>query len=229
MKGYYENKLAADRLKKCYDLASPRILQYLEAELSHVLEKIKTGDRVIELGCGYGRILPALCSKAKQVTGIDTSLESLLSADKLRTSYPNLSLALMNAAALGFPGETFDVTICIQNGISAFHVDPGQLINETIRVTKNGGIILFSSYASKFWQHRLQWFEAQSQAGLLGKIDYKKTMDGQIVCDDGFRATTFSPEQFLALTTGLGAKTNIAEIDESSLFCEIIRNVRTFL
>ena len=62
--GYYSQKLSAVRLKQVYDIAPPRVRQYLDAEVNHVLEKMHPGDLVIELGCGYGRILPKLAEKA---------------------------------------------------------------------------------------------------------------------------------------------------------------------
>jgi 2-polyprenyl-6-hydroxyphenyl methylase/3-demethylubiquinone-9 3-methyltransferase len=128
----------------------------------------------------------------------------------------------MDVARLSFFDHTFDVVVCIQNGISAFHVDQKQLINESIRVTKHGGRILFSSYSEKFWNDRLEWFRLQSEAGLLGEIDYEKTANGIIVCKDGFTASTVDRHRFLTFTSGLDVETNIVEVDESSLFCEMI-------
>jgi len=57
---YYSHKLSAIQLKRVYDIAPPGVRQYLDAEVSHVLEKIRPADLVLELGCGYGRILPKL-------------------------------------------------------------------------------------------------------------------------------------------------------------------------
>jgi 2-polyprenyl-6-hydroxyphenyl methylase/3-demethylubiquinone-9 3-methyltransferase len=127
----------------------------------------------------------------------------------------------MDAARLGFQDRAFDCVVCIQNGISAFHVDKQVLISESVRVTRPGGNVLFSSYSDKFWKHRLEWFERQSEAGLLGEIDYENTKDGVIVCKDGFTATTVRGEDFLSLTARLNASVRIVEVDESSLFCEI--------
>jgi ubiquinone/menaquinone biosynthesis C-methylase UbiE len=127
----------------------------------------------------------------------------------------------MNAIELGFANASFDVVACVQNGISAFHVNPAELINEAMRVTLPGGRVLLSSYSQKLWPDRLKWFEMQTQAGLLGPIDYEKTGDGQIVCMDGFTATTVSPDEFHRLTIDLDATVEISEVDESSVFCEI--------
>jgi SAM-dependent methyltransferase len=218
---YYSHQLSAARLKQVYDVAPARVRQYLDAEVNHVLEKIRPGDLVIELGCGCGRILPKLAEKAGWVIGIDTSVPTLEFAQETLDTIPNCSLSLMDAVKLGFHDRAFDCVVCIQNGISAFHVDQRTLINESVRVTRAGGIVLFSSYSDKFWKHRLEWFELQSAVGLLGDIDYDRTMDGVIVCRDGFTATTVDAEDFRALTANLNADVRTVEIDESSLFCEI--------
>jgi 2-polyprenyl-6-hydroxyphenyl methylase/3-demethylubiquinone-9 3-methyltransferase len=133
----------------------------------------------------------------------------------------NCSLFQMDAVRLAFSDRVFDRVICIQNGISAFHVDQVELIRESIRVAKPGATVVFSSYSDKFWDYRLEWFQLQSEAGLLGEIDYEKTGDGVIVCKDGFQATTVGPHQFKTMMAGLGIDARVVEVDGSSLFCEI--------
>ena len=226
MTGYYSDNLSAKRLKKCYAIAPPRIQQYLKAELDHVLKKIRLHDLVLDLGCGYGRVMGELAQKAGFVIGIDTSRPSLLLGKKRFKNVSNCLFMEMDASNLGFPDETFTVVICIQNGISAFQVDQRQLISESIRVTKSGGTVLFSTYSEKFWKERLHWFELQAQAGLLGEIDYEKTGNGLIVCKDGFKATTVSADAFLALSSDHDLEVKIKEVDESSLFCEITKHAK---
>ena len=221
MQGYYEKKLSAERLKKCYDIAPPKVRQYFASELSYVLRKIDPGEKVLDLGCGFGRILRDLAKKAGIVIGIDNSHASLILAQETIEGLSNCFLIETDAIQLSLIINTFDVVICIQNGISAFHVDQKELIMESIRVTKPGGTVLFSSYSDKFWDHRLEWFQRQADAGLLGEIDYEKTRDGLIVCKDGFKATTVGPSQFLALTSDFDVEVKIIEVDDSSLFCEI--------
>ena len=221
MSNYYSDKLSAEKLKRCYEIAPPRVRQYLQAEENHVMQKIRPEDIVLELGCGYGRILPPLAQKAATVIGIDISFASLLLGREIFDDKPNCYLLCMNAVQLAFHNNVFDCVICIQNGISAFHVNQRDLIKESVRVTKREGIVLFSSYSDKFWKDRLHWFQLQSEAGLLGEIDHEKTGDGRIICKDGFTATIVRPEQFLSLTAELGVDTRLVEVEESSLFCEI--------
>lgn len=221
MRKYYQNKLSAKRLKQCYKIAPPRVQQYLKAEIDYIQQKICPGDIVLDLGCGYGRELQQIAEKAAIVIGIDTSYSSLILGKKELHNFSNCCLVEMNAAELAFQNKIFDIVVCIQNGISAFHVNQHKLIRESIRVTKPGGTILFSSYSSKFWIDRLEWFQLQFDNSLLGEINYEKTHNGVIICKDGFIATTILPDQFLSLTSEFDVETKIVEVDESSIFCEI--------
>lgn len=193
----------------------------MNAELKFVLSRIKKGNKVLDLGCGYGRIIPQLAQKTGIIVGIDISPENIQYGQKYVESIHNCFLMEMDAANLTFSDNRFDVVVCIQNGISAFKVDPSQLLSESIRVTKPGGKILFSTYSPKIWIERLEWFRMQAGEGLLDEIDEDKTGNGTIVCKGGFRATTVSPEQFITLTEPFKVKTKITEVDGSSLFCEI--------
>lgn len=224
---YYSNTLAAERLKRCYDVAPPRVRQYLQAEINFVLERIYPGDVVLDLGCGYGRVIAQLARKAGFVVGIDTSFSSLEYGASFLHGVRNFLLLRMNAGCMDFFDGAFDVVVCIQNGISAFQVDPLQLVSESIRVARENGTILFSTYSEKFWEDRLEWFRIQAAEGLLGEIDEEKTADGIIVCKDGFRATTYTPAQLLALASKFHVDVEIVEVDMSSLFC-IIRKKTVF-
>ena len=220
---YYTERLSAERLRRCYEIAPPRVKRYLEAEVEYVLGHVRPGDEVLELGCGYGRALRALTRKAGWAVGIDTSLESLRLAARGESDRVNAGLACMDAVALGFRDRVFDVVVCIQNGISAFGVDGRGLIAEGLRVVRPGGTVLFSSYLGDFWPHRLRWFRLQSAEGLLGEIDEERTGGGVIVCRDGFRAATVGEGGFGELTRGLGAEVRFVEVDSSSLFCVLTR------
>ncbi len=213
-KEYYSKKLSANKLKRCYDVANPRIQQYLTEEINFVLQFIKPEMKVIELGCGYGRVVKLLAEQAKTVVGIDTSQESLDLAKGYLGTKSNYELKNMNAEKLDFQNESFDLVIGIQNGISAFKVDPKKLVMESLRVTKMGGYVLFSSYSENIWDARLEWFQKQSEEGLLGEIDLEKTGNGIIICKDGFKATTYSKEDFIDLMCQLQLKAEITEVED---------------
>jgi SAM-dependent methyltransferase len=220
MPGYYTEKLAAERLKTCYDLAPPRTKAYLEAEIGFVLERATSRMFALELGCGYGRVLERLLPKVRRAFGIDTSLSSLRMAWDYLGHEPSVGLACMDALQMGLPDRAFDLTICIQNGICAFSVDPQQLFREAIRVTRSGGLVMFSTYTPQFWEHRLEWFEIQAAHHLIGEIDYRATGNGIIACKDGFRATTADRATLEKIATNVGVTPRMTQVDGSSLFCE---------
>ncbi len=221
MTRYYAERLAAERLRQAYALAPLRARAYLEAEIEFVLERARPTDLALELGCGYGRVLERVWPRVRRLAGVDTSRPSLALA---RASLPRdaaLDLVEMDAARAGFRDRTFDLTFCVQNGIRAFGVDPVALAREAVRVTRRGGTILFSSYAERFWPDRLEWFEAQAAAGLIGAIDREATGDGVIVCRDGLRLGTMRPADFAGLAATLGLESRLVEVAEASLFCEL--------
>ena len=222
MLSYYSEKLAAERLKLCYDLAPPAVKRYLAAEIEYVRQRSASSSLVLELGCGYGRVLEQLSRLQAMLVGIDTSLQNLAMARSYIAGHGNVTLLLMDAVRLGFPSGLFDVVCCVQNGISAFHVDQRELLSEAVRVARPGGRVLFSSYANEFWQDRLDWFRIQSSHGLVGEIDETSTGDGIIVTKDGFTATTVTPAQFLNLTQGIGSSRSVGVVADSSVFCEIL-------
>ncbi len=224
MKNYYSEKLNSNSLQKCYETAPSRIKQFLEAEIDFVLSEINNTDTILDLGCGYGRVAIKLVKKAQKVVGIDISKKNIELAKKIMYDHKNCELFIMDASKLKFPNNYFDKVFCLQNGISAFKVNPIELIKESIRVTKKGGSVFFSTYSPKFWKDRIEWFEIQARENLIGEIDYNLTKNGTIVCKDGFKAITYSEEELLELASNFNVKTSIIEIDNSSLFCKMTIN-----
>lgn len=227
MTTYYSERLSGQRLQRCYELASPRVQQYLESEIRHLLGRIGPEDAVLELGCGYGRVSMRLADRARSVVGVDVAEESLALARTLAKPDARCEFLLMDAAHMSFPDESFDVVACIQNGICAFRDPRNELIREALRVVRPGGRLIFSTYSDAFWADRLSWFESQSSEGLVGPIDYAATGDGVIACSDGFRSETATRSELVKLFSELGLTAAIMEVDESSLFCEATKPCAT--
>ena len=183
---YYAEKLSGDRLRECYEIAPPRVKRYFDTEIAHVLSRIGPDDDVLEVGCGYGRVAFELASRAAGVTGIDTAVESIVLARRLSGERKRCAFFVTDALSMAFPDGAFDVVTCVQNGICAFGVDKARLVGEMCRVTRPGGRVLFSSYADRFWPHRLRWFERQAERGLVGEIDREATSRGTMLPKLGY-------------------------------------------
>lgn len=178
-KAYYVKKLSGIRLEKIYKIANARVHRYLKAEIDLIASMLEPDLSILELGCGYGRVLSSFTPRVEEAWGIDNSVESLtLAAER----YPDLHLRQMDAVHLEFEDDSFDLVFGVQNFISACKVDPQRLLLEAMRVTKPRGRVILTSYAPQFWPHRLEWFRTQSDYGLLGEIDDTATGDGVIVC-----------------------------------------------
>ncbi|MBU0741108.1 class I SAM-dependent methyltransferase [bacterium] len=220
-RGYYAEGLAAERLRLCYDLATPEVRRYMGAEIAHVRARLDPDDRVLELGCGYGRIVKDLAASAGFICGVDTSRASLRYGADYLAGVENVALVCADAAAPGLAPGAFDVVCCLQNGVSAFKIEPLRLFRAALESTRPGGRTLFASYAAGFWEDRLAWFRIQAEHGLVGEIDEDATGNGRIVCKDGFSATTFGADDFRDLAAACGRETRIETVAASSLFCEM--------
>ena len=221
MTDYYSQSLYGRKLKRVYDIAPLRVREYLEAEIQYTIEEIDGMDLVIELGCGYGRIMKSVSPHVEHMVGIDMSGKTLAFATEYLSGLSNCYLFQMNAVQLGFQSQVFDAVLCVQNGLSAFRVDSRALIEEALRITRPGGLLLFSSYSPKFWNYRLEWFRLQAEEGLIGEIDGDRTKEGVIICKDGLRLTFVGEKQFTKLFTSEKTRVSTVEVDESSIFCRV--------
>lgn len=216
MTNYYSDKLNSRALFQVYDTAIPRVRQYLYAEIDFVRNQLSKTDRVLELAAGYGRIIKPLSPHCDKIIGMDISQENIELALKYLNACPNAEMVAMDVHKLTF-ADMFDAVLCLQNGMSAMRLTTDSIRN-ILDIVAPGGRAFFSTYSAKFWDWRVKWFEEQADKGLLGAIDYDKTKDGVIICKDGFRATTHTPEDYKKIGDECGYPYQIEEVDDSSLF-----------
>ena len=169
------------------------------------------------MGAGYGRIMKRLAPGVKFIYGIDISENSVTFGLDYLKQCPNCELSVADVYKFKSDIE-YDAVLCLQNGISAFKGNADKLIEIAMKLLKKNGKAFFSSYSEKFWDTRLAWFQEQADKGLLGAIDYEKTMNGNIICKDGFTASTFSSGDMERLGEASGHAYQVKEVEESSIF-----------
>ena len=219
---YYATGLNSQKLYQVYQTDYPRVMRYLEAEISFVRDRLSGGESVLELGAGYGRIMKALAPHCGRIVGVDISGANVEFGREYLSGVQNAELLVMDAHDLRLDSG-FDAVLCLQNALSAMKTRPLEYVKVIMAQTLPGGTAFVSSYSAKFWEHRLAWFHEQAGKGLLGEIDTELTRDGVIVCKDGFKATTCTPEELNAVGKVSGHRYELQEVDESFVMLTIFK------
>lgn len=149
MSNYYAEKLNSMKLFQVYDTKIDRVKQYFREELNFVRRDLHGYERVLELGCGYGRIMKELAPNVGTLVGIDISPDSVRLGEEYLKDCPNCEIKVMDAHNLQFD-EPFDIVLCLQNGISALKGKEKNLIDQSLKVLVPGGKAYFSTYSAKF-------------------------------------------------------------------------------
>lgn len=102
------------------------------------------GD-LLDVGCGQGRILKLLATRAHRVVGVDIDSDArrLARAELLLAGSPNCSLRQGNMYSLPFENEAFDTIIL--DGVLGEADRPTDVITEALRLLKAGGRVLLLS------------------------------------------------------------------------------------
>lgn len=137
--GYWDS--GADYLQEC------RILQHNEDYLEflvHRVWKLKQPCRLVEFGCGFGKMglaLLPLLSPGSSYTGFDLSPALLSRGRQVWTDQPwQARFCEGNIFAAPFASRIFDVTL---THTVLMHVpQPEQALQEMVRVTREGGLVI---------------------------------------------------------------------------------------
>jgi 2-polyprenyl-3-methyl-5-hydroxy-6-metoxy-1,4-benzoquinol methylase len=134
-----------------------RLRRKLEAERQETVYKLLDGgERLLDVGCGYGYLMFMATQKYREVHGLDMS-ESRIKWD--REAAANLEGASidfkMSDANRGIPYEDgyFDAVTCVAS--LQFLVDPYYIIGEFNRVLKQGGVLVIQVVNIAFVPRRL--------------------------------------------------------------------------
>ncbi len=132
--------------------------EYLWDDIKPLLKYIKENDKVLDIGCGNGRLYHVLKEKQILYTGLDLGEELIKIA---KTKYPEASFVVGDMKKLPFLADTFDAVFCI----AAFHhlttaEERLQALREMKRVVKPGGKILLVN-----WNLLGQWGTEKVEKG----------------------------------------------------------------
>lgn len=103
---------------------------------------IEQNDRILDVGCGHGRSLAELATRAARgrVVGADPSelmVEIAARRNRAHVRADRVAVVLASAESLPFPDDSFDKVLCVH--MLYFWRDLERCLSETARVLKPGG------------------------------------------------------------------------------------------
>lgn len=140
VKDYYNNYKEDERF-----VAPHRRVEYITT-MNYIEKFLKKGNKVLELGAGTGAYSIALAKKGYHVDAVELSEHNLDLLQINGADIENLTIRQGDAVELGmYVDELFDVTLSLGPMFHIFNEkDMKNAIKEAVRVTKKGGIIIFS-------------------------------------------------------------------------------------
>jgi ubiquinone/menaquinone biosynthesis C-methylase UbiE len=109
----------------------------------------KTGDRIIDIGCGTGGTLSYLLSKGANPLGLDISLQALKDVGEL---FPKIGTVLANAENLPFRSKSMDGILFM--GTLEHFLKPDKALSEALRLSKRGARLCIVVPNSRFFLFR---------------------------------------------------------------------------
>lgn len=105
--------------------------------------------RVCDAGCGCGAYTVKLAQKGFQVSGFDVSSRAVeIAGSLLHTSGCSAELKTASVLATGYEDEQFDGVVCLDVLDHISNADAQKAVQELARITRLGGILLFTLDAS---------------------------------------------------------------------------------
>jgi ArsR family transcriptional regulator len=176
--------------------------------LAHGLITLIHGHRVVDLGCGSGRLARQFAASGNAVTGVDSSEEQIrLAKADARASHPSAALGdrgspiqnphgaeavfvLASMEATGLPAGAFDLALLSQ---SLHHAaNPSEVIREAHRLLAPGGKLLILDLLA----HEADWMRSKFGDFWLGfsETDLKSWVSAAGFSPAHFEITPPSPE-----------------------------------
>ena len=123
------------------------------------IDLLRSGDRILEIGCGIGTIVHELSKKGHDIIGIDISSEAI---EYGRKKYSDIHLEVQAAETLPYEDESFEVVLSFDLFEHIAKIE--KHISEVGRVLGPSGYYLFQTpnrYSNiiyeTLWTRSLQW------------------------------------------------------------------------
>lgn len=163
-----------DRYDAWFKTPVGRLVQAYESELLVKLLAPRSGDRVLDAGCGTGIFTQDVVASGAVITGVDIS-EKMLRGAVAKLDTTDFQAACADMTLLPFSDETFDRVISVT--AVEFVPDISQAVKELNRVTRQGGTIVMATLNSLSpWAQR-RTREARNAHSLFKHVYFRSPDD----------------------------------------------------
>lgn len=157
------NQSIIEKTREDYDRIAEHFSCTRQTQWQIVAQLLKkychAGDRILDIGCGNGRVANIADEIKLHYTGMDISERMI---DIARERHAHATFVVGSMTVLPFPDASFDCTLLV----ASFHHLPSrasriQTLHECARVLKPGGIVLminWNLWQRQFWSRHLQHF-----------------------------------------------------------------------
>lgn len=191
-----------DRWAPFYDYLFPSV--FYQAVHKRLLDYVELPEqsRVLDIGCGTGRLLNRLAAKYPKLQGIglDFSAEMLRQARRSNNHRPRLVFVRGNAAALRFVGNQFDAVF---NTISFLHyAEPKRVLAEIYRVLRPGGMFYLvdptDRSLTRIWHNEMRLYDRERRQKMGMQVGLECIKHQYLLGPGQLTLTIFSkPSSFL--------------------------------
>lgn len=218
---YWSTRLRqTDQMAAVLSFSLPEYLNrsYSEWEIHSIIHSLPRleGLKVLDLGCGVGRVTVPLAQQGAHVTSFDNSSE-MLAAAQLNVEEAGVAQSVTfekgSADELPFPDETFDAVICV--GVLE-HLPPPvreATLRQIIRVVRRPGdlALVVNNTESQFLTRENRYHMQEQQengyfVGLIGRDSVETRLR-----DAGFTVRSAGSNLFQSLVKHLGQRIGLLE------------------
>ncbi len=190
------------------------IEEYLERETGYLRNIVKSGESVVDIGCGTGRVLWGLQDIAGMRIGVDFSERHV---DVTRKVLKDTGIFLANAKNMNFRDNLFDCVLCVYNTFGNLGDDKVSVLREMQRIVKPDGRIILSVYSDNALDTQLRFYK------MLG-LNVEKMDDYAVYLSEGLISERFSEEMLRRLVEEAGGLcVEIKALTQISYICEVRR------
>lgn len=199
---------------------TPAFVQYLDAEWNHIRSRVLRKMKVLEVGCGSGRVLRELAPLVSELVGLDHSYAQVEATEKTVKEHKLANVRIIYADATDLPfGESyFDMSISAFNTFGNLSYDKFRALKEMRRVTKPRGRILLSVYGENAAEFQKEMYDnVDAESRVLGDFTIYTFPDGLVGA-----AERFSEKKLRKLFTDSGfSDFRIERLAEFGYMCDL--------